>query len=234
MNDNGASRPAATEAAAALRLATRTWRRAGVRPADRRELRADLAAELAGAADAGMGSKVVLGADPAATVLLLARENDLAGQSLRLGPFLAAALLGALIGAAPVLLLLGAEFSTGTGTSWDSPFLYYPTSGVLGFALTLVLVGATLQHFGDAHVRRTLRVLVVALPVTVVTSAVGGVVTAAGYDFRTTPPVFLATSAVVVAIYVLGCVAARLIATRPHLPRATSSSPAPTASEQGS
>ena len=219
MNEGDSQATAPSNAdTAVLRLAERTWRRAGVRRSDRRELRNDLAAELTGAAAAGLSSSAVLGADPAATFRQLAQENGLAGRSLWLGRFLAAALIGSLVGWAPVLLLYGAEFSNGSGTSWDSPYLYYPVFGVLAYGLTLLLVAATLHISGDAQVRRNLTVLATALPITAIAATAAGVSIASTQNFETQPHVFIASSIAVLAVYLAGCALARLIAIRQSPP----------------
>jgi hypothetical protein len=225
MNEGDSQATAPSNAdTAVLRLAERTWRRAGVRRSDRRELRNDLAAELSGASAAGLSSSAVLGPDPAATVRQLAQENDLSGRSLWLGRFLVAALLGSLVGWAPVLLLYSAEFSNGSGTSWDSPYLYYPVFGVLSYGLTLLVVAATLHISGDAQVRRSLTVLATVLPITAIVATGAGVSIAASQNFETRPHVFIASAIAVLAVYLAGCATARLIAIRqrPHEDRPTS------------
>ena len=225
MNEGDSRATAPSDAdTAVLRLAERTWRRAGVRRSDRRELRTDLAAELTGASAAGLSSSAVLGPDPAKTFRQLAQENDLAGRSLWLGRFLVAALLGSLVGWAPVLLLYGAEFSNGSGTSWDSPYLYYPVFGVLAYGLTLLVVAATLHISGDAQIRRSLTVLATALPITAIAATGAGVGIAASQNFETQPHVFIASAIAVLAVYLAGCALARLIAIRqsPHEDRPTS------------
>ena len=215
MNEGDSQAAAPSNAdTAVLRLAERTWRRAGVRRSDRRELRNDLAAELTGASAAGLPSSAVLGPDPAATVRQLAQENDLAGRSLWLGRFLAAALIGSLVGWAPVLLLYGAEFSNGSGTSWDSPYLYYPVFGVLAYGLTLLVVAATLHISDAAQIRRNLKVLATALPITAIAATAAGVSIAASQNFETQPHVFIASAITVMAVYLAGCAIARLIAIR--------------------
>ena len=220
--DSQATEPSNADTAV-LRLAERTLRRAGVRRCDRRELRNDLAAELATASTAGLSGSAVLGPDPAATVRQLAHESDLAGRSLWLGRFLAAAVIGSLVGWAPVLLLYGAEFSNGSGTSWDSPYLYYPTFGVLAYGLTLLLVAATLYISDAAQIRRNLKVLATALPITAIAATGAGVSIAASQHFETQPHVFVASAIAVLAVYLAGCAIARLIAIRrsPHQDRPT-------------
>lgn len=156
----------------------------------------------------------MLGADPATTARQLAHESDLAGQSLWLGRFLAAALVGALAGAGPALLLIGAEFGNGSGTPWDSPYLYYPVFGALAYGLSLVLVATTLHISGDPDLRRSITSLAVTLPITTAAATAAGIITAANQNFETQPHVFITATLIVLIVFLAGCALARVVVIR--------------------
>jgi hypothetical protein len=92
--------------------------------------------------------------------------------------------------------------------------LLYPTAALLANGLALAAVGGALYLANDRRVLRSVRTLAVALPLIVIAATTAGVGTASIQHYQTRPPVFISCSAVVLVIYVLGCIAARLIASR--------------------
>lgn len=151
-----------------LRLAQRTWRRAGVLPADRRHLGAELHGELIAASEAGQKASTVLGDNPIPTLRQWAPEQNVSGQASRTGVLVPLTLLSVLIGSSVLItaevitiVVPGAPF-TSHGAIWLAVLL---NSSVVSWLLAPLSCWAVLHRGGDPRAASTARWLFALLPV---------------------------------------------------------------------
>lgn len=158
-----------------LRSAGRTWRRAGVRPADRRRLAEELHAELLAAAESGPRPADVLGEEPTATLRQWAHEQGVSGRSLRIGLLAPLTLVGVLVGSMVLItdqivetVVPGAPFIKHTAI-WLALLL---SSTVVSWLLAPLACWAALHHGDDPRAGSTARWLFVLLPASAFTALV--------------------------------------------------------------
>lgn len=201
MTTTTATSTTGAEHRAVLRMAERTWRRAGVLRRDRGLLRTELSAELAGAQADGHDVTSVLGEEPRQMLLDWAAERGLSGRALRLHLVVPAALAGIVAGTSLILAMLYAAFQ-GWSDGLDPgrfALALYASGGVLGYLCALVCVGSVLWRSGDPHATSTVRRLASILPAGAALCTAAGIAVAASRDFTTTPTTFVAVLGVVIA-----------------------------------
>ncbi|WP_380162016.1 hypothetical protein [Kineococcus sp. R86509] len=209
------------EHARVLREATRVWRRAGVRSADRHGLLAELDAEVRAARENGAPVVSVLGDDATPTLRAWALERDLAGRATRAGVLVPVALAGVLLGAVTLLASLLEDvlstLSKGTtyyNTSGGLVLTIYASSAVLSVLVPVLGCWAVLHAGGDPRAGATARRLAWALPAGEVAATALGVTTAAltGFSYAALPVV----PVVVLATMAAAVVFARKMAVKRH------------------
>ncbi len=152
---------------AVLARAGRVWRRAGVRRQDRRDLAAELDAELTAAAGDGLPGSAVLGDDPETTLRDWAGERGLAGRALRLGVLLPVALGGVVVASAVLFADLIVAFTVPDSSRTATPvaLTIVVSTAVMCVLLPTLACWALLRAGHDPRAGATARWLVAALPV---------------------------------------------------------------------
>ncbi len=222
------------------RVAARTWRRLGVRAEVARAMARDLEADIADAVAAGRSPESFTGGDPAALVRSWAAERGVVRARPRLVRIVAAAIAGAVPGAALALLLVVAPSSLfvndlllrGTGRSavvspvggvqfnyaYSMPLwvvlLGYLVSLAVAVGGSLAAVSTALSLVGDPARRHTLRAWALAQPVVAVLGLLAGVVTAALNHFDTRASVALQVGLAVLALVALSAGVVRVLVLR--------------------
>jgi hypothetical protein len=198
-----------------LRGAGRTWRRAGVRRADRLRLAEELHGELVAASEAGQPPSSVLGDDPAATSRQWAHERAVAGQALRIGVLAPLTVVSVLVGSLVLVtdevvetLVPGAPFIT-HGAIWLAVLV---SSVVASWLLAPLTCWAALHRGGDPGAASTARWLFVLLPLAALCALVLdiAIAVASGTDGPFIPVMAVATA----LAFAAASVAARHLATR--------------------
>ncbi|QCQ90861.1 hypothetical protein [Rhodococcus sp. SGAir0479] len=208
----------ATADARVLRQAARVWRRAAVRRADRRDLLAELSAELTAAGTDGVPASAVTGADPERTLRAWADERGLSGRARRLGLVVPTALAGVAVGFALVAVMLYLGF-TGSGVHIEPAYLVvglYAVTGALAYLLAVACTFVTLHGARDPRAASTARWLPALLPAGAAVATTAGVGVAWVLGFTTETRTFAAVIAVVCAALVAATTGARYLATRPR------------------
>lgn len=183
-----------------LRRAQRTWKRAGVLPADRRRLGTELHGELAAAHEAGDAASAVLGDTPTITLRQWAHEQGVSGRALRLGVLAPLTLASILVGALVLItdqivetIVPGAPFIT-HGAIWLAVLI----NGTLtSWILAPLTCWAALHRGGDPRAAATARWLLALLPLGALTALVINILiaTISGTDGPFIPVMAVATAA---------------------------------------
>lgn len=195
--------------------ADRVWRKIGVRHADRRVMRAELASEIAVARGDGGSLDDVLGTNRDATLRDWADARDSSGQALRLAVIVPAALAGLLVAFGTVLLLLiWATVTRDVALPMPIVLTLYGTSGVIALLLAGAAVWIVLRAAGDPRARRTAKYLAVCLPAGGVIAIGAGVGVARLFDFRRPEISFPLVVLVVLLVMSIAVGAGRYWATR--------------------
>ncbi|NKW63523.1 hypothetical protein GS937_03385 [Rhodococcus hoagii] len=149
-----------------LREAERIWRRAAVRPSDRRALLAELSDELAAAGADGLTPSAIVGDDSEDTLRAWADERGLSGRALRLGIVVPVGLLGVAGGFALLLPILVIGFSPDTVTIEPMELIFglYAMTGLLAYLLAVTGTFAALRQAGDPRSGSTARGLLPPCP----------------------------------------------------------------------
>lgn len=198
---------------AALVRARRTWRRAGVRRADRAALAEEIAGEVLAAAADGYGPDSVLGEDVAVTARALALERGLAGRSLQVATMLWVVLAGVLLGSSTVIMTLLMPYLSDAldlgRSDVDGPVAVTISITSCAMAVLLPVLGtwAALHHRGDPRAGATARWLAAVLPVAGMAGALLAVVAAAPLEYSWLDPAPFAA-----AIFLAWCAGAGLVA----------------------
>jgi hypothetical protein len=202
--------------------AERTWRRVGVRPAARREMAAELRADLDAAQADGRDPAVLVGDDVDAFALAWATER---GEMHARGryPRTVLAMLAGLVAGAPVgaaasglVSWMREMFAAGSVDYTDGRFLIagYALTAVGAYAGALVVTYWALRRAADGCAGRTLRALALALPVGGVLATAAGVGAAAGLNFERTRNVILLVATIAAGVVVVATLGARWWALR--------------------
>lgn len=198
-----------------LRKADRTWRRAGVTPADRRRLVDELHAELVAAAEAGQAPSAVLGDEPTTTLQQWAREQAVAGRALRIGVLAPLTVLSVLLGSLVIVtdqvvesVVPGAPFIT-HGAIWLAVLI---SSTVVSWLLAPLTCWAALHRGGDPAAGSTARWLFAILPLGAFVALVLDI--AIAVVSGTEGPFILVMAVATTATFAATPVAARYLATR--------------------
>lgn len=200
------------------RDARRVWRRAAVRPADRRALLTELSEELAAADADGLPASAVVGEDPSATLQQWADERGLSGRALRLGIVLTAGLIGVAVGFAFLGVILYVGFTTGE-LQIEPTYLIvgmYAAAGLLAYLLAVNCTFVMLRWVGDPRSGSTTRWLAALLPAGAAVATAAGVGVAYALGFTTEPVTFVTTIGAVCITLAATAAAARYWATRPR------------------
>lgn len=201
-----------------LRDAGRVWRRAAVRPADRRALLTELEDELTAADADGLPASAVVGESPEETLQAWADERGLSGRALRLGVVLPAGLVGGAVGFASLGMILYVGFATGELRIEPAYLIVglYAATGLLAYLLAVTCTFVMLRWVGDPHSGSTTRWLAAILPAGAAVATAAGVGVARVLGFSTEPETFVAVIAVVCVVLAATAAAARYRATRPR------------------
>lgn len=198
-----------------LRQAHRTWRRAGVLPADRRRLVGELHGELTAASEAGRRPATVLGDNPKSTLRQWAHEQHVSGRALRIGALAPLTLLSVLVGSLVLItdevvetVVPGAPFIT-HGAIWLAVLI---SSIVVSWLLAPLSCWAVLHRGDDPRAASTARWLFALLPVGAFTALLIdiAIATISGTDGPFIQVMAVATAGTFAAVPV----AARYLATR--------------------
>ena len=201
-----------------LRDARRVWRRAAVRPADRRALLTELAEELAAADADGLPASAVVGDDRDATLRSWADERGLSGRALRLPLIVPVALVGIAVGFAFLGAILYTGFTTGELQIEPTYVIVglYAVTGLLAYLLAIACTFVMLRWVGDPRSGHTARWLAATLPVGAAIATAAGVGVARVLGFTTEPRTFVAVITVVCIALAATAATARYWATRPR------------------
>ncbi|WP_081187879.1 hypothetical protein [Prescottella equi] len=201
-----------------LREAERIWRRAAVRPSDRRALLAELSDELAAAGADGLTPSAIVGDDSEDTLRAWADERGLSGRALRLGIVVPVGLLGVAGGFALLLPILVIGFSPDTVTIEPMELIFglYAMTGLLAYLLAVTGTFAALRQAGDPRSGSTARWLAATLPAGAAVATAVGVGVARILGFTTEPETFVAVIAAVCGVLAATAAVARYLATRPR------------------
>lgn len=201
-----------------LRDARRVWRRAAVRPADRRALLAELAEELAAADADGLPASAVVGDDRDATLRSWADERGLSGRALRLPLIVPVALVGIAVGFALLGTILYIGFTTSELRIEPTYVIVglYAATGLLAYLLAVTCTFVTLRCTGDPRSGSTARWLAATLPAGAAVATAAGVGVAYVLGFTTEPSTFVATIGAVSIVLAATTALARYGATRPR------------------
>lgn len=204
-----------TERAEIIRQADTLWRRAGVRGADRRVLRAELETELREQHPDDHGMTAFPGEESVQMLRERAHRRGMCGRALRLELVVPAAVVGIAAGMTlPLLVLLAGLSPLSAIHVGQYERLLHVSSGILGYLGALLFVWRVLHNYGDPRARSTVRWLAVLLPVGAVLSAGVGVAVTRWRNFDAPPSVFGVVGVVAVGL-VLAVGISRLLAARP-------------------
>jgi len=198
-----------------LRQAQRTWKKAGVLPADRRRLGDELHGELVAASEAGQAPSTVLGNDATSTLRQWAHERDVSGRAPRTEVLVPLTLLSVLVGSLVLITdqvvernVAGAPFIS-HGAIWLAVLV---SSTVVSWLLAPLSCWAVLHRGGDPRAGATARWLFTLLPFAAFTALLLDIVIA---TVSGTEGPFIPVMAVATAItFAAAPVAARHLATR--------------------
>ncbi|TWS26365.1 hypothetical protein FK268_03775 [Tsukamurella sputi] len=138
----------------------------------------------------------------------------------RIGRVVAAGILGAAVGMAPVLAFIGAAFAgADTPSSTGTVLAIYAAGGVLAHIAALVAVHLVLRASGDPHTGSTVRTLSWVVPVGAALALGAGVGTAYLHGFSTTPSTWVLTVTSVLLVLAATFAAGRAIALPPGAAR---------------
>ncbi|RVW03996.1 hypothetical protein [Rhodococcus xishaensis] len=203
-----------------LRHAARIWRKAAVRPADRRVLLAELSAELTAAGAAGLPASTVIGEDPEHTLRAWADERGLSGRSLRVLLVVPATMVGIAVGFAVQGAVLFIEFTRTTTAIWVIPpyviLGLYAVTALLAYLLAVNVTFMTLRQVRDPRSGSTAKWLAAILPAGAAVATAAGVGVARALGFTTEPGTFVAVITVVSIVLAATATFARYFATRPR------------------
>ncbi|PTR26741.1 hypothetical protein C8K36_105314 [Rhodococcus sp. OK519] len=201
-----------------LRDAKRIWRRAAVRPTDRRVLLAELSDELTAADSDGLPASAVVGEEPAATLRSWSDERGLSGRALRLPLIVPVTLVGTAIGFAFLGTILYMGFTTNELRIEPTYVVVglYAATGLLAYLLAVTCTFVMLHWADDPRSASTARWLAATLPAGAAVATAAGVGVARALGFTTEPRTFVAVIVVVCGVLAATTAAARYLATRPR------------------
>lgn len=216
-----------------LEICRRTWNALGVPRAARDEMEAELAADLADAAAAGLEPEDYLGADPRALAAAWARERRLVRPRLRVVLTGAAAVVGAVPGAAFGLFAAYGLSSAAVGEMFGTPVRVGPASyqmhydppvplllalyalgALFAYAGALAAVRAVLAWRNDPALAVTVRALAAWLPLVVLAAIAATITFSWALGHSTSARVVFADVAVAASVLAAGAALVRLIAVR--------------------
>lgn len=198
-----------------LRQAHRTWRRAGVIPADRDRLADELHSEVIAATEAGQPASAVLGVDTTATLRDWAYGHQVAGRGLRLLILIPITLACVLLGSSVLvttsivtILVPEAPFIT-HGAIWVAIVI---NAAVVSWILAPLACWAALHHDGDPRAASTGRWLFALLPLGAGIALLIDIMIATASG--TEGPFIQAMTIATIVAFAATCVLARYLATR--------------------